>query len=209
MATEALRRSLAEKEELLREVHHRVKNNLQIITSLLSLQSEQIQDKKTLTLFEEARNRVQSIATIHEVIYRSESFAAVELEAYARRLVSDVVRLYDAEKRIAVEILGEPVSLELQRAVPFGLLLNELVSNVCKHAFPRRAHGELAVGLAKNDSTIVLTVADTGVGLPKGFEYERVESLGIYLVKSLARQLGATITFDSNRGTRVVVQLPA
>lgn len=209
VTTGALRRSLVEKEELLKEVHHRVKNNLQIITSLLSLQSQQIQDQKALALFEEARNRVQSIASIHEVMYRSEYFAAIELGTYARRLVPEVVRLYDGAERIEVEIVGGSVSLELQRAVPFGLLLNELIANACKHAFPSGRRGALTVRLVNEDSTIVLTVADTGVGLPKGFKQERVESLGIYLVKSLARQLGATVTFESNRGgTKVVVQLP-
>lgn len=203
-----LRRSLAEKEELLKEVHHRVKNNLQIITSLLNLQAKRIQDKASLDFFEEARNRVQSIAAIHEIIYRSESFAAVELGTYLRRLVPEIVRLYGAHDRIEVVLQADSTSMELHRAVPFGLLLNELVSNVCKHAFPGTDRGRLTVRLVQEHSDLILTVEDTGVGLTEKFEYETADSLGIYLVRSLARQLRADVTFDSSAGTGVRVRLP-
>jgi PAS domain S-box-containing protein len=208
VASDALKRSLAEKEELLKEVHHRVKNNLQVITSLLNLQARQIEDLGILALFDVARNRVQSIASIHELLYRSGSFAAVQLRDYARRLVSDLLRLYGVQNRVEVEILGEPVSLELQRAVPFGLLLNELVSNVCKHAFPAPQAGRLTVNLSCKENEILLRVTDTGVGFPTGFNYKGATTLGIYLVHRLARQLRAEVSFHSDGGTTVTVRIP-
>jgi two-component sensor histidine kinase len=205
---ELLRQSLREKEELLKEVHHRVKNNLQVITSLLNLQARQIEDEKTLALFEVARNRVQSIASIHELLYRSGSFAAVELGPYVEKLVADVVRLYSAAERIRVEVDAGGAHLELQRAVPFGLLLNELVSNVCKHAFPEGRRGRIAVEVARVGDEIVLTVADDGIGLPEGFDSNRA-SIGIFLVHRLAQQLEATVEFRSAGGTTVRVRFAA
>jgi PAS domain S-box-containing protein len=209
MAVDALKRSLAEKEELLKEVHHRVKNNLQVITSLLNLQARQIEDAGVLALFDVARNRVQSIASIHELLYRSGSFAAIQLTDYARRLVSDLVRLYGVQNRVEVAVLGEAVSLELQRAVPFGLLLNELVSNVCKHAFPPPQTGKLTVNLRFNENEILLTVTDNGIGFPPGFNYKGATTLGIYLVHRLARQLRAEVSFHADGGTTVAVRIPA
>jgi two-component sensor histidine kinase len=205
---EALRRSVAEKEALLKEVHHRVKNNLQVITSLLNLQARQVQDEKALALFDEARNRVQSIASIHEALYQSDSVAEVELAALARSVVPEVIKLYGAEDRIGVQILGDGASLDLHRALPFGLLLNELVSNVCKHAFPLGQQGELIVSLGQTDHQIVLNVRDTGVGLPKGFSDEMPSTVGIYLVQSLAQQLQANIEFETGEGTSVEVRMP-
>jgi PAS domain S-box-containing protein len=209
IAAEAVKESLAEKEELLKEVHHRVKNNLQVITSLLNLQASQIEDPAMLALFDVARNRVQSIASIHELLYRSGSFTGVHLDDYARRLVPDLIQLYGLQGRVEVEFLDTPVPLELQRAVPFGLLLNELVSNVCKHAFPSPRTGKLTVNLRLQNDEIRLTVTDNGVGFPQGFSYKHASTLGIYLVYRLARQLRAEVSFQSAGGTTVEVRLPA
>jgi PAS domain S-box-containing protein len=200
--------SLAEKEELLKEVHHRVKNNLQVITSLINLQAAQIEDGRVLALFDETRNRVYSIAAIHELLYRSTSLASIHLADYARQLVPDLVRLYDAQERIETKVEGDGVTLELQRAVPYGLLLNELVSNACKHAFPGGQRGEFTVSLRCEEGHILATVTDTGVGLPSGFDYRQASSLGLRLVHSLTRQLGGTVTVRSGPGTTVEVRLP-
>lgn len=205
---EVIRASLIEKEELLKEVHHRVKNNLQVITSLINLQGRQVEDERVLALFDETRNRVYSIAAIHELIYRSASFAEIDMTEYARQLVPNLLRFYGAEQRIGVSIEGDGTTLELERAVPFGLLLNELASNVCKHAFPQEATGDLRIRIASEDSHATLEVADTGVGLPAGFDYRRSGSLGLELVHSLARQLRATIDVMPGPGTRVIVRLP-
>lgn len=203
------RHSLAEKEELLKEVHHRVKNNLQVIISLLNMQAFQIRDERVLALFQETRNRVLAISSIHELLYRAESFAQIKLSDYARQLVSGLVRFYGLEQRVRVEIVGDDITLELERAVPYGMLLNELVSNACKHAFPSPQTGTLAIGIEREGDDIVLTATDTGPGLPDGFDYQKASSLGLKLVHGLVRQLRGTIEIASRPGTRVAVRFPA
>lgn len=208
MALENASRSLAEKEALLKEVHHRVRNNLQIVMGLLNFHARHITDRNALSVLDLAQNRIQSIASIHEILYRSESFAAVQLAPYARRLVSNVIRLYGIEDRLEAGVLGANPSLELERAVPFGLLLNELISNACKHAFPHGERGKLTITLREANEQIVLQVADTGVGLPSGFDYNSASSVGVNLVRSLTRQLKGSVTFTSDEGTTVEVHLP-
>lgn len=200
--------SLAEKEELLKEVHHRVKNNLQVITSLLNMQGRQIENPEVLSHFEEARNRVFSIAAIHELLYRSVSFSRIDLAAYARQLAPDLVRFYNAQDRIRVSVVGDGVTLELERAVPYGLLLNELISNACKHAFPETQTGNIMVSFGREAGNIELTVSDDGQGLPQSFDYDRASSLGLKLVRSLARQLRGSSEMLSGAGTAVRVRFP-
>ncbi len=204
-----VRSSLAEKEELLKEVHHRVKNNLQVITSLLNLQSGQVHDAQFLTLFEETRNRVQSIASIHEMLYRSDSFSAIELAAYAEQLLPSLLQFYGLQDRVQARVIGDGVTLELERAVPFGLLLNELVSNSLKHGFPGGAHGEVRVEIAPPHSGIIVRVVDTGVGMAQDFDGERSNTLGLRLVRLLARQLGGTVELVPGPGTTFELQMPA
>ncbi len=207
-ADQNLRGSLAEKEALLAEVHHRVKNNLQVITSLLNLQSRGLKDAEISGLFNETRNRVQSIASIHEMLYRSKNFAQIDLFAYAEQLVPTLVRFYGAQSRVRVTMEGGGVSLELERAVPFGLLLNEIVSNALKHGLPPSETGMLRVSLTGNEGTIFLSVKDSGSGLPDDFEPEQVSSLGLRLVRILVKQLGGDIKFKSDAGTSVDVCIP-
>ena len=161
-----------------------------------------------LKLFDETRNRVYSIAAIHELIYRSNSFAAIHLVEHARELVPDLVRFYGVDDRVAVTISGDGVTLELDRAVPYGLLLNELVSNACKHAFPGRNQGTISVTFDRAERHTTVEVADTGVGLPAGLDYNGASTLGLQLVHNLALQLGATMSVLSGPGTRVLVRIP-
>jgi PAS domain S-box-containing protein len=207
-AETAIRDSLTEKNELLKDIHHRVKNNLQIIISLMNLQSGRIEDRRMLQPFDETRNRVQSIASIYELLYRSNTFATVDAAEYARLLVKDIVRSHRMQEQMEVDISGSGITIELERAVPFGLLLNELVSNVCEHAFPDGKSGKLFIALHCEDGRIVLTVTDNGTGLPADFDYFRASSLGLQLVHSLARQLRADIEIQVEHGTRVIVGLP-
>jgi PAS domain S-box-containing protein len=207
-ADEAMRNSLAEKEELLKEVHHRVKNNLQVISSLVNLQASRAEDRQVIAAFEETRNRVYSIGTIHELLYRSGSFASIDLVNYARKLVPELIRLYDAHERVRVEIAGDTLTLELERAVPVGLILNELVSNVCKHAFPRYRSGDMIVAFSRNGGSLTMSVSDSGIGLPVGFAFHKASSLGLHLVRNLARQLRATVGVNSENGTTVTVTMP-
>jgi PAS domain S-box-containing protein len=198
--------ALSDKEELLKEVHHRVKNNLQVIISLLNLQSRQIDDERVLTLLEESRNRVQSIATIHELIYRADTFASIVLSTYARRLVPDLVNFYGLQDRVTPEILGDGAALELERAVPFGMLLNELVSNACKHAYVGRECGKLVITCTEEGDKVELAVSDDGPGLSPAFDYRNATSLGLKLVHGLVRQLGGELSIDSGAGTTVRVR---
>jgi two-component sensor histidine kinase len=201
--------SLREKEELLKEVHHRVKNNLQVIVSLLNLQAREITDERVLSVFEETRNRVQSISAIHEMLYRAESFASIHLVAYARRLIPDLIRFYDLEERVKTEIGGEEVTLQLERAVPYGMLLNELASNACKHAFSFGRTGHLIIEFQTDGSQIEVKVADDGPGLPQGFDYRQASSLGLKLIHGLVRQLRGTLEIQSEAGTTIRVRFPA
>jgi PAS domain S-box-containing protein len=208
-AEEALRDSLAEREALLNELHHRVKNNLQVVTSLLEMQADQVDDSRAFELFNEARNRVVSIASIHELLYRSGAFSKVEIAVYARQLARHLVSFYRIDHRIQVAIEGDGVHMELERAVPYGLLLNELVSNVCKHAFPGERTGQLTIRLAQADGMVRMRVTDTGVGLPKGLDYRNSETLGLQLVHTLAEQLGGSVQFSSQgSGTSVEISVP-
>lgn len=207
-ADEALRRSLADKEALLKEVHHRVKNNLQVITSLVNLQAGQVDDARVLALFDDTRNRVYSIAAIHELLYRSESFASINLADYGRQLGRLLVRFYGAEKRVRVEVEGGEATLELERSAPYGLLLNELISNACKHAFPDARIGVVSVRIEQAGNEITLSVADNGVGLKQGVDPRQTPTLGMKLIDMLASQLGGRAEVTTGTGVRVEVKFP-
>lgn len=204
-----IQRSLAEKDELLKEVHHRVKNNLQVIVSLLNMQSANIEDPRFLAPFQEACNRVVVISSVHELLYQADSFANIVLADYARQLALRLLHFYGLESRVRLDISGGGTTLELQRAVPYGMLLNELISNACKHAFPAPNEGSIAISIQPDGKYVELTVSDTGPGLPDGFDYGKASSLGLRLVHGLVRQLHGTIAIHSKPGTTIKVRFPA
>ncbi len=208
-ADASTRHSLTEKEELLKEVHHRVKNNLQVIVSLLNMQAFQIHDEPILALFHETRNRVLAISSIHEQLYRAESFASIALTDYAKQLAPGLVRFYGLEDRVRIDIIDNGATLELERAVPYGMLLNELVANACKHAFPAPRTGTITLRVEPEDSMILLTVEDDGEGLPNKFDYRHANSLGLKLVHGLVRQLRGSLEISSHSGTTIKVRFPA
>jgi PAS domain S-box-containing protein len=207
--TSELELRIAERDALLNEVHHRVKNNLHVIMSLLEMQARRTDDFAAFRQLEEAGNRVMSIARIHEMLYQSGSLSGVDLTAYASRLVPQLVAFYNVQDRIEVAVKGENAIVDLERAVPCGLLLNELVSNTCKHGFPDGRRGRLTVRLAHENEQIRLTVQDTGIGLPAGFEIAHSDSLGLTIVRLLTDQLGGSVSFRNGSGTCVEVQFPA
>ena len=204
----AVRDSLAEKEELLKEVHHRVKNNLQVITSLLNLQANQVDDPRVLNLFEETRNRVQSIASIHELLYRSVSFASISLRRYAQGLARELVRVYGAGDHITAVIKGTDATIDMERAVPFALVMNELISNSLKHGFPHGERGEVSVSIERHGEDIVMVVADTGVGLPADLNVATASSLGLKLVQMLTRQMGGEVRILPGPGAKFELRIP-
>lgn len=196
------------KELPLKEAHHRIKNNLQLIVSLINLQANQIEDRRTLALFEETRNRVHSIATVYESIHRSRDQATFDMVAFAKLLASEVIRAYDAAQRLQVRIEGASAGLGLNRAAPFGLLLNELVSNACKHAFPAGRRGEMRIRFEINNQNHILTVADNGIGPPNDLDCSKPSSLGLRLIQMLAQQLGGEVSFAAGNGIQAQVRFP-
>ncbi len=202
-AEEEMATSLQEKEMLLREVHHRVKNNLQVISSLLNLQSANIEDKKTLEMFRESQNRVISMAKIHEKLYRSGDLAKIDFAEYIRSLTYDLLRSYrSTSNHVDLKINVQNIRLGIDTAIPCGLIINELVSNSLKHAFPAGEKGEIHVDLLmNNDNSFTLVVGDNGIGLPEDINFRSTESLGLLLVSTLTNQLEGSIEVDRSSGT--------
>jgi two-component sensor histidine kinase len=189
---------------LLQEIHHRVKNNLQIISSLLRLQSDQIDNRIAKNALQDMQNRVLSMALIHEQLYGTKNFAAVDMSAYLTQLCKQLFHAMAASTgRVRLHLNLAPVHLEIDKAIPCGLLVNELITNVFKHAFPAERGGELRVELqALADAPgWRLLVADTGVGLPPDFALDSINSLGFKLVTSLTRQIGGKLHFRPGPGT--------
>jgi len=203
LAEERIKASLEEKEVLLKEIHHRVKNNLQVISSLLYLQSRRVHDEATIHMFQESRHRVRSMALVHERLYRAQDLARVDFAEYVRSLVKYLHRTYDVSSElVTLNVSVDDVTLGIDTAVPCGLILNELVSNSLKHAFQDKA-GEIEVGFHRGpDDRFVLTVSDNGIGIPEDQEVWSNGSLGLQLVHTLVNQLEATLELDKSQGTR-------
>lgn len=197
--------SLKEKEILLQEIHHRVKNNLQVISSLLNLQSQGIHDKKTLEVFQESQNRIRSMALIHERLYRSSDLARVDFAEYIRNLASFLIRSYRS-RAVRLDVQASDIYLSIDNAVPCGLIVNELISNALKHAFVDGREGEICVMMQQlADQQVKLIVRDNGVGLPKDVDYMNTGSLGLQLVTMLVQQLDGTIEIRNNAGAEFAI----
>jgi PAS domain S-box-containing protein len=201
-ALEQIKTSLHEKEVLLKEIHHRVKNNMQVITSLLSLQSKTIRDEQALSVFQDSRNRVKSMALIHETLYQSKDLSRINFAEYLQKLVAHVSRSYRLRpEAVRININVDDVSLPIDMAVPCGLIINELASNSLKYAFPADERGEINITFERADAQYVLRVSDTGVGLPADFDPERGKSLGMKLVRMLTDQLCGELHCRNGVGT--------
>ena len=202
-AEELLKISLVEKEVLLREIHHRVKNNLQIISSLLNLQSRHVEDEPALDMFQESRNRVRSMALVHEKLYRSDDLAKVNFCEYIRSLGRHLIISYGTNSTaIDLDVSVKDVFLDINTSIPCGLIINELISNSLKHAFSGRKKGKIRVVLqSEKNGMYKLVVSDDGVGLPKNLDAKKTESLGLQLVTMLVEQLQGTLNIDNNKGT--------
>jgi PAS domain S-box-containing protein len=207
-AEESTRRSLDEKELLLKEVHHRVKNNLQIISSLLNLQLNVITNKETREMVRESQNRVRSMALIHEKLYQSGNLAQIGLEEYLRSLTRDLFRSYGASG-VNLRMEVEEIRLDVDTAIPCGLMVNELVSNALKYAFPDGKEGEILVKCTQvSRDRVALTVADNGAGLPEDVERKAGESLGFQLIHLLVKQLRGTLDIVRGGGTTFQITFP-
>jgi two-component sensor histidine kinase len=195
-AEEQIKASLAEKEVMLREIHHRVKNNLQVISSLVSLQADSLSDERMRDEFNDVRDRVRSMALIHEKLYQTGNLAQLNFADYAASLLHSLWRSHGAlAEKVRLKLALAPVTLSIETAMPCGLILNELAGNALKHAFPGSIGGEVTVGLEHDLLTgaVCLQVCDNGVGLPAGLDWRQSPSLGLHLVHILAGQLCGTV----------------
>lgn len=206
-AEKELKDSLDEKEILVKEIHHRVKNNLMIISSLLNLQSHYITDEKALNIFKESQNRAKSMALIHERLYRTDSMRRIDFDDYIHTLATDLFHTYRLGPGINLTLDLEPVKLDVNSAIPLGLIVNELVTNSLKYAFPE-GMGELSIkfrSLNKGDE-FELVISDNGVGFPSDLDFRKVDSLGLQLVSNLTSQLNGTIDLENTHGTRFTIR---
>jgi|Deesub1362A_J573_1020465.scaffolds.fasta_scaffold00013_16 two-component sensor histidine kinase/HAMP domain-containing protein len=210
LAQERIKASLKEKEVLLKEVHHRVKNNLQVISSLLSLQAGYVNDKQALELFKESQNRVRSMAIIHERLYQSKDLGRIDFRGYVRDLADNLFRSYGVDSgRIMLNVNVDNVFLGVDMAIPCGLIVNELVSNSLKYAFPEGRKGEIRIDLfPEGEKNLVLIVKDNGIGFPEELDFRNTETLGLQLVNTLTEQVGGTITLSREGGTMFKIVLP-
>ena len=199
-----LEESLAEKEILIKEIHHRVKNNLAVISGLFALQAMHIDDEETLTILHESQSRIKSIAAIHEKLYQSHVFSSIEMKSYLSDFVLEIAETHERKDRnIVIEVTGEEVSLNVNQAVPFGILVNELIINAHKYAFEGRQSGKIKLNLALNGEELIFTIRDNGVGLPSNFDILELSSLGMTLIRTLAEQLNATLDWETKEGEGV------
>jgi two-component sensor histidine kinase len=210
-AEQALRASLEEKETLLREIHHRVKNNLAVISSLFYLESTHAREPETSRLLQEARDRVLSMAMVHETLYRSTESARLDFGAYLDTLLAHLLRSYASETaRVAMRTEVDAVTMNLDTAVPCALIVNELVTNCLKHAFPDPPVGEIRVGMRRVNGRLVLSVTDTGVGIPPHVDPMTTRTLGLRIVRSLTAQLGGEFSIQPGHpGSQAILSFPA
>jgi two-component sensor histidine kinase len=207
-AEEQIKRALKEKEVLLKEIHHRVKNNMQVIASLLRLQSRHIKNKEAQALFKNCQSRVNSMALVHEKLYQSPDMSRIDFNEYIQSLTVQLFDLYNVHPAaIKLKTRINDVSLDVNTATPCGLILNELVSNSLKHAFPEGTRGEVNIVMHPvNENEVELIVSDTGIGFPESLDFRNTESLGMHLVIVLVEQLGGTIELDRSGGTAFTIR---
>jgi two-component sensor histidine kinase len=205
-----IRKSLKEKEILLKEVHHRVKNNLAIISSLLSLQARYIDDKKYLELFKESQGRVRSMALVHEKLYQSDDFEHINVKDYIETLAKSISDAYlSGRGNINVNLDIEDLSIELDELIPCGLIINEVLANSFKHAFSETEDGQILITLRKSpDNMVRLEIMDNGKGLPEDFDIKGIDSLGLKIVNTLVVQLDAEMALEGRDGTRFSIIFP-
>ena len=207
--TEMLKTSLEEKELLLKEVHHRVKNNLQVISSILSLQSQYIKEPQILSTLEDTQNRIASMALIHEKLYESTNLRQIHFADYLKSLSQNLFSSYNINPhliKLKLEVVN--ITLDLDTAIPCGLLINELISNALKHAFPEEQEGQISITFSVMvKEQLCIEVRDNGIGLPADFDLEQTSSLGLRLIRALTRQIRGLLEIESNPGLGTVFKV--
>ena len=195
--------SLKKKDLMIKEIHHRMKNNMQIISSLLSLQGDYVDDLKLLNILKESQTRVRSMSILHEKLYQSEDEYWINTSDYIHKLVQNLFKTHTIEGGMITPIIDvENVKLNIKTAVPCGLIINELLSNSLKYAFPQEREGEIHISLKAKDNKFKLIISDSGIGLPEDLDFRNTESLGLKLVNSLTNQIDGKIELDRSQGTK-------
>ncbi len=205
-AEKQLSKTVCAKDILLREVHHRVKNNLQIIISLLNLQSRYMTDETTLSAFVDCQNRIKAMALVHEKLYQSENASTIDLDNYVRFIGTNLIQ-FSGMKGKGITLTNDirNIALAIDTAIPIGLIINELISNSVKHAFPDGRKGEISLVIHRQEHTITILYKDNGIGIPENFDWRNAKSLGLRLVVSLVEQLQGTIEMDRTAGTMFTI----
>ena len=205
---DVISKALNEKDILLREIHHRVKNNLQFVSSLLNLQSRHVEDETALTALKEGQNRVKSMALIHQNLYQEDNLTGIEIKEYLEKLTNSLFSSYNiSPDRITLDMDIENVNLDVDTVIPLGLIINELISNALKHAFPKETSGKIIVQLKEENSELVLNVKDNGVGLKGEDETLLKKSFGYRLINAFKSQLDADLNIDGHQGTAVEMRI--
>ena len=198
---EKVNQSLKEKEVLLKEVHHRVKNNMQVISSILNLQSSYVTDHYALSLLKESQNRIKTMAYIHESLYQNKTFTSINFSEYVSTLASNILQSYAASaQKVSLSLSVQKIILNLDTSIPAGLIINELVTNSIKHAFTESNEGIIVINLHTKDNTLFLEVSDNGKGFPKEIDFRNTNSLGLQLVNTLVEQLSGKLELKENKG---------
>ena len=206
LLAEKLQESLSEKESLLKEIYHRVKNNLQVVSGLLKLQASQAQEPSTKAALATSGSRVQSMSLVHEMLYQSGNLAKVDMKNYISRLSNYLYEIYGVDsKRIHITQDIDELSLKIDTAIPCGLIINEIISNAFKYAFPGGRSGEIKISLKTHHATKELTISDNGVGIPASITIEKANSLGLRLICNLTKQLGGKIALHRENGSTFIL----
>lgn len=209
-AETSLKDTLDEKEVLLKEIHHRVKNNLQIIISLLYLQAQKTADPASAGVLYDSQLRIQSMALVHQKLYQSGDLASIDFDAYVNNLVSNLMISYGVDKtRITVSVDVKNIPISIHSAIPLGLIMNELVSNALKYAFPSDRRGEITIRGYEEEGTRVFRIRDNGIGIPETTDWEQLDSLGLNLVRMLTRQMKGAILLSRTNGTEFILSIPS
>jgi two-component sensor histidine kinase len=206
----SLETSIKEKETLLQEIHHRVKNNLQIISSILSLQRSYVKDQGTKDILRESINRIRSMSVIHETLYKSKDFAFINFSDYLLGLSKEIIATYKSDPQLTLTVVKDlsDLNFNIRQAIPCGLIVNEIITNAVKYAFHSRSEGEIYLSINKDSENVYLEIGDNGSGLPTDFVIEEADSLGLQLVQTLVEQLVGTLTIDHSNGTLFKIVFP-
>jgi PAS domain S-box-containing protein len=208
-AEEKIRASLNEKELLLKEIHHRIKNNMTVISGLLKLQSQSFEDPHVIRAFSESKQRIRSMALVHEKLYNARDLSQIDFSNYIPDLVNQISQTNGLQReKISLNIQANNISMGIDSAVPCGLIINELVTNAFKYAFPGKRQGEISITLSHSNNDYSLEVSDNGAGLPLNIDFQNISSFGLYLVNLLTQQLKGTVEIDRSKGTSIKITFP-